>query len=140
VDGTEDYCNSLRPPIVEAKTHKIRVDVTSLDEFRSCAGIKTIDFVKIDVEGAELEVLKGARSVLTATPRPVMLVEVYDIRTGPWGYRAREIVSFLNQLGYRWFSLLADGTLQPVEPTLEVYDMNLVAIPKERPQEHSEGL
>jgi FkbM family methyltransferase len=140
VDGAEDYCNSLRPPIVEAKTHKIRVDVTSLDEFRSCAGIKTIDFVKIDVEGAELEVLKGARSVLTATPRPVMLVEVYDIRTGPWGYRAREIVSFLNQLGYRWFSLLADGTLQPVEPTLEVYDMNLVAIPKERPQEHSEGL
>lgn len=131
VDGTEDYCNSLRPPVVEAKTHKIRVDVTSLDEFRSRAGVQTIDFVKLDVEGAELEVLKGARSLLTAIPRPVMLIEVYDIRTGPWGYRAREIVRHLKQAEYEWFSLLDDGTPRAIESSKDRYDANLVAVPRE---------
>jgi len=84
----------------------------------------------LDVEGAELGALRGARRVL-AEQRPVLLVEVYDIRTRPWRYRAREIVEFLHRDGYEWFRPKEDGTLESVRAGLDFYDANLVAIPEE---------
>jgi hypothetical protein len=91
-----------------------------------------VDFLKLDVEGAELEVLRGAWRLLDSKHRPVILAEVCDIRTAPWGYRARDIVDFLNRLGYLWFSLVADGTAEPIQPGLACFDGNLVAAPSER--------
>jgi hypothetical protein len=70
--------------------------------------------------------------VLQRSPRPVLLVEVYDIRTRPWGYRAHEIVQFLDRIGYQWFQLDDRGSLSRVAPDHDVYDSNLVAIPQER--------
>ena len=133
VEGSEDYCNSLRPPVVQAGTTRVRVNVTSLDDF-FCHG-ERVDFVKLDVEGAELGVLQGAQRLLSAKPRPVLLVEVFDIRTQPWGYHAREIVSSLAVKEYCWFGLLDDGGLTKVSPDLQRYDCNLVAIPNERVSE-----
>jgi len=132
VGGGEDGCNSLRPPAVQSETHAIPVEVVTLDAIVAKLGLTKVDFIKLDVEGAELDVLKGALGVLKTTPRPVLLVEVYDIRTQPWGYKAREIVMFLDQQGYRWFELLNDGSIRPIASTLQVYDANLVAIPEER--------
>lgn len=132
VEGGEDGCNSLRPPAVQSETRPVQVEIVTLDAIASRLGMTKIDFIKLDVEGAELDVLKGALEVLQTNPRPVLLVEVYDIRTQPWGYKAREIVIFLDQLGYRWFELLSDGSILPIAATLQIYDANLVAIPAER--------
>ena len=43
------------------------VSLTSLDEFVGQRGLK-VDFVKIDVEGAELQVLRGARNTFAMRP------------------------------------------------------------------------
>ncbi len=40
-------------------THSVRCDVVSIDEFVSSSRIKKVDFIKLDVEGAEANVLKG---------------------------------------------------------------------------------
>jgi len=132
VDGGEDGCNSLRPPIVDSETRPVRVDVYPFDDVAPKLGLRKVDFIKLDVEGAELDVLRGASGLLKTVPRPVFLVEVYDIRTEPWGYKAGQIVQFLDQQDYRWFELLSDGSIRPVAPNLQVYDANLVAIPEER--------
>ena len=134
VEGSEDYCNSLRPPAVRSPTKTVPVEVTSLQEFLSHQRMGPIDFIKLDVEGAELEVLKGAGEALQNQPRPVLMVEVYESRTEPWGYRSREIVQLLSKAGYDWFSLLNDGTPQSIEPGLDRYDANLVAVPRESVQ------
>ena len=131
VEGAEDYCNSLRPPVTQARTISIRVEVTSLDEYLSNEAIPKVNFIKLDVEGSELDALKGAVRLLATAPRPVLMVEVYDIRTEPWGYRAHEIVQFLSQATYEWFSLLGDGTPRAIEPGKDRYDANLVAVPRE---------
>jgi FkbM family methyltransferase len=50
-----------------------------------------VDFLKIDVEGHELQVLRGARSTI-GRYRPRILAEVKDIPA---------VVAFLSQFGYR---------------------------------------
>lgn len=135
VEGAEDYCNSLRPPVVNARTTTITVQTTTLDKFLSTQTIGEVDFIKMDVEGAELSVLNGAEGLLAKSPRPVWLVELFNMRTAPWGYAAKEVVQLLAKRGYRWYGIQLDGTLTSVEANREVYDANLVAVPPEREQE-----
>jgi FkbM family methyltransferase len=134
VQGAEDGCNSLRPPAVRASTPTVTVDTNSLDRYLEEAGISKVDFVKLDVEGAEREVLLGAQGLLAGSSpsRPVILVEVQDLRTEPWGYCAREILEILDRAGYDWFRMLDDGGLAPIEINNQRYDANLVAIPRDR--------
>jgi FkbM family methyltransferase len=135
VKGRHDWCNSLRPPDVDERTCTVRVEVQRLDDVLEKLEIGRVDFVKLDVEGAELEVLYGAVKLLKgeARPtRPVIMVEVQDLRTRPWGYRAREIVRWLAAMGYRWFQIDSEGRLEVAPIELERYDANLVAIAEER--------
>ena len=132
VQGIEDFCNSLRPPAVDAKTQTVKVRTISLDEFLGRRKIAFVDFIKIDTEGAELEILRGARKLLSSRPRPVLLMEIAEIRTAPWGYPAREIIHFMKELEYVWFSVRLDGSLAELEPDHNLQDTNLVAVPNER--------
>ena len=103
-----------------------------LDNYIRKNDLSRVDFVKMDVEGAELAVLKGATEFLARRPRPVVFCEVQDMRTRPWGYPAREIVEFLRQRGFRWFVPSADGGLRPLPLDQTEFDGNFVAIPEER--------
>jgi hypothetical protein len=106
-----------------------------LDEELRRLGIERVDFMKLDVEGAELGVLQGGSALLSGVSRPAILAEVQDLRTRPWGYAAREIVRFLAEKGYRWFALDGAGSLVPVSTQQETYNANLVALPTERVRE-----
>ena len=130
--GTETGCNSLRAPNVPQDTKRVSVSVESLDSMLQEHRINQVDFIKLDVEGAELSTLRGARQLLSNKPRPVILAEVQDIRTGPWAYRASEVVRFLSSANYRWFRPLADGSLEEIDAMREDYNGNFVAIPEER--------
>jgi len=132
VEGWQDWCNSLRPPKLKEPTQTVRVDVERLDDVLWRLKVDVVDFIKLDVEGAELSVLEGAGRLLQGPSRPVILTEVQDIRTRAWGYRAREIVDLLLGKNYCWYSLKADGSLQPAATDLDSYDANLVALPTER--------
>lgn len=131
VNGDETGCNSLRPPVGVGGTSVARTQVTRLDDWITAQGIERVDFIKLDVEGGEREALQGAEELIERF-RPAILAEVYDLRTRPWGYAAREIVQMLAQRNYRWFRLTEDGSLQPVSPEQEHYEANLVALPAER--------
>ncbi len=53
----------------------IRVPQRTLDE--CAAKLEPPDLIKVDVEGAELEVLEGARELI-AGRRPAMIIEFHD--------------------------------------------------------------
>lgn len=68
-----------------------------------------IGFVKIDVEGHELSVLKGSRKLL-ASSKPVVLVEIED-RHNPGGIRwASDLMGSLGYSGY----FLFEGRFHPL--------------------------
>jgi FkbM family methyltransferase len=54
------------------------VEAISLDEYVRKKGIAKVDFLKIDVEGAEESVLDGATSVLNRD-KPVLLIELHEL-------------------------------------------------------------
>jgi FkbM family methyltransferase len=135
VDGFQDWCNSLRPPAVDEPLRIVRVSVRRLDDVLAELEVTKVDFIKLDVEGAELSVLYGAMKLLRRESRPAILAEVQDIRTQPWGYAAREVIQFLIRMDYRWFAIAAKGTLLPISCDQETYNANLVALPVERTEE-----
>ena len=53
----------------------------------------------------------------------------------PWGYHAREILSLLEQKGFRWFAPIGKGDLVNADRALDFYDHNLVAVPEWRMQQ-----
>jgi FkbM family methyltransferase len=130
--GGQTGCNSLRQPEVFERTLAVPVRIDRLDSILHACHFEKVDFVKLDVEGGELSVLKGGPELLRRQPRPVILVEVQEIRTKPWGYPARDIVHFLSCAGYLWFRPLPNGNLEGITPHEKEYDGNFVAVPEEQ--------
>jgi FkbM family methyltransferase len=63
LQGT-DYEFSLIPSKVAADAQVVTVPVTTLDQFAEQQGIKHVDLLKTDTEGADLDVLRGASDLL----------------------------------------------------------------------------
>jgi FkbM family methyltransferase len=80
-------------------TGSLRVACITLDAFIVNGGLR-VDLIKIDVEGHELEVLKGAMSLLQ-TQHPAVVCEVDDRHLKRMGTSAADLRHFLNRLGYR---------------------------------------
>jgi FkbM family methyltransferase len=86
--------NKKRAYAANAQVQKTTVDVVTLDEFCRSENLRP-DLIKIDVEGFELEVLKGALSLLRDV-RPMLMVE---IQVGH-----KKLVQLAKQYGYRMFT------------------------------------
>jgi FkbM family methyltransferase len=66
------------------KRRYIEVDAETLDNLLKVRGINQVNWIKIDVEGAEYEVLKGAKEILSASKDISILVEIHGKDTyGP---------------------------------------------------------
>lgn len=83
-----------RPPCSEEL-----VQQTSLDRLVDTEGLTRLDLIKLDVEGFELSVLKGARATLTRF-YPAVLIEIESRWTKRYQYSPREIFALLGALGY----------------------------------------
>jgi FkbM family methyltransferase len=68
-----------------------------------------IALVKIDVEGAELSVLHGMRGILTQRAQPYVICEVTDRFLRELGASARELIRFMQSLGFAAFRTPAMG-------------------------------
>jgi FkbM family methyltransferase len=96
----DNSANSLSPPEISPIVGKVTVPVTTLDTFCERAGIKRVNLIKVDVEGAELLVLKGAQRILTEM-RPIIVMEVSKRTTARFGYSVDDLLAFLKQEGYQ---------------------------------------
>ena len=75
---TEGLYDGLRHTRRAPQSRQVQVDVTSLDEAWISLGRPRVSMIKIDVEGGELDVLRGARECL-GRERPHVLLEWCDL-------------------------------------------------------------
>ncbi len=84
-----------------ADVTEVRCRVKILDEyFRSLS--EKIDFIKCDVEGAELLVFKGAEKTL-AEYKPIVFSEILRKWSAKFNYHPNDIISFFKELNYKCF-------------------------------------
>ncbi len=76
------------------------IHLTTLDAFVAERGLKRLDFIKADVEGWELHVLKGAPRTLAAF-KPALFLEAVESSLARAGASPADIWAALAPLGYR---------------------------------------
>lgn len=86
--------------IKEKSENKYIVSITSLDYFVDLYKIQKIDFIKIDVEGMDLDVLKGATNTLKVY-KPNIFIEHSDNRTSI----LNEIIEYLGIDNYKFTTI-----------------------------------
>jgi FkbM family methyltransferase len=72
----------------------------ALDHFLKAEGLRPPDLIKLDVEGAELAVLQGARELI-AQASPLLLIEMEEKNLLAAGASKAAIQQFLSRYGYR---------------------------------------
>ena len=78
---------------------KTVVNLTTLDRFVEEHAIQKIDLMKIDVEGYELNVLRGASHTLRVH-KPVLFIELDDYNLREQGASPSELIGYLQSFGY----------------------------------------
>jgi FkbM family methyltransferase len=81
------------------------VTVGTLDDFAAAQGITAIDFLKIDVEGGEYRLLKGAQRLLSHSPGVIVMFESEEDWCVRSGCKTQDALDLLRGLGfglYRW--------------------------------------
>jgi len=111
--GRCDY-HSLLKDQREREAGAITVKTRTLDSLLEERGQFRVDMIKVDVEGAELEVLKGARETLRRNPHVVLLLELHPLM----GVSPAEACDFLRHLGFSLFQMDSQFTPARVDENL----------------------
>ena len=114
---------------------KIQVPVTTLANALR-AEEQPVHFIKCDVEGAEMSVLRGAVEILKRD-QPLLVLEAEMPSADGRRPRVKEFADFLSPLGYEGFFFEFDGRLKVGRiGELEVGHANVGFAPVSRPEFH----
>lgn len=118
--GSENRQVTLRLPTTEGGAgaasqfldmgEKVDVSMVRLDDFLDREGVPTVDFIKADIEGGELALLRGAERLL-ARCHPVIFIEIVDIHCRRFGHTPLDVIDHLVGHGYRGSYIDENGAL-----------------------------
>jgi FkbM family methyltransferase len=94
----------------DQKSNPIKIHISTIDDFSSTHGIDGIDVLKIDTEGSELSVLKGAARKLARRKIRFVYTEFNDLfeQPGRTGGALFPIYKYLCPFGFRFVAAYTD--------------------------------
>ena len=111
--------------------HTEDVVTKTLDKLIQETKIKQIDAIKIDVEGAELSVLKGGLRTLKIL-KPLLLMELSDRTLRKQGSNSNQIWKLLTRLSYIIYEFnQSSGTLKKARQKKYYDGENIITIPRD---------
>ena len=100
-----------RPDLEDTGMEVQPTPVVTLDGFCAEHGIGQVDFIRMDIEGAELMALMGALTILDRD-RPHVLLEIHPaMLQARFGASGEAVLDLFRDRGYRMFAL-SDGRLE----------------------------
>ena len=113
---------------------KTKAKMITLDKYIEDNEISNLDFIKIDVEGAELKVLEGAKKILKLENPPIWLFEMNEETATEFGYHPTDILEYLlERREYIFYKVINGwGSLQKMKDTSDYHSGdNVFCIPVE---------
>jgi FkbM family methyltransferase len=105
VDSTSSIVPNFRPD--QSIERKIYVQVRPMNEIKLIKDLDEIAIIKIDVEGAEMEVIEGAKKTIESK-RPVLIIEILPVYKEANLFRLdrqRNIEKIMKELNYKLFRI-----------------------------------
>ena len=106
----------------------LSIEVTSIDDYCHQNSIDEIDLMKIDIEGGEIEALKGAYELLQQQRIKCILLEAVDWALNRNGQNVDDLLSLLRGLNYELFEL-HQGTPNVLPHGRRPQGHNIIALP-----------
>lgn len=94
------------------------IEVFTIDWFK----FDKLNFIKIDVEGYELEILKGATETIKKL-KPKMLIEINQMALERMNLKREDIFQFLDEHGYKYENIYP-------KQGLNEYQMDILCLPR----------
>lgn len=112
----------------------IDCQASTIDDFVSENNITKLDFIKCDVEGAELFVYKGGTKTFTEL-KPIIFTEMLRKWAAKFDYHPNDIVKLFAGLDYKCFVIRSGELSELKEVTDETMETNFVFLHKEKHQQ-----
>jgi len=129
-----DYLSTGGGLTEKAGSRQSPVQVVSLDEFLGPKRSSKVEVMKIDVEGLEPQVLRGANRIVEQS-RPIIFLECIDEQSG------NDVQRILSEFGYSYFmvcdasaKLIPIDSIRPaltIEGQIDMSRLNRIAVPSE---------
>ena len=97
-----------------ADTGDTPITSTTLDLFAEQVGLQRLDLIKVDVEGAEISLLRGGEATIRRF-RPILMIEVNTTTLARFGHTPLDLLSEIGRFGYRFWVANRLGVLRPLE-------------------------
>ena len=98
----------VRPDLEDTGVELQPTPVVTLDGYCAANGIGRVDFIRMDIEGAEQKALTGALGIIDRD-RPHVLLEIHPaMLEARFGGSAEAVVEMFRSRGYRMFALNGD--------------------------------
>ncbi|MCA1621776.1 MAG: FkbM family methyltransferase [Acidobacteria bacterium] len=116
----------------EVEAHEVTCELRRMDDLVAPGELPAPDFIKCDVEGAELTVFQGGRDTLDREDAPFILFEANVHAARGFGLdisAARDFLEDLPRARYQFLEVGQAGELSPLEALNPVHS-NLLAVPR----------
>ena len=124
--------SSMKATGTKAEEKSISVPILTLDSYIQQHDIPRVDIIKVDVEGAEDMVIRGAINLLNdLSRRPrIVLLELFDVNLKPFGTTVVEIIARMMDYGYQPHIVNSQGELTPYLNSMANKFYNIIFTPK----------
>ena len=128
----EKYCTkSSEENLGDTDAVKVECKLETMDQFTQDYAIEKIDFVKCDVEGAELFCMQGAIESIKKY-KPIIFLEMLRKWAAKFDYHPNDIINLLKDLDYLCFGINSDGLIETPEVNEQTFETNYIFFHKEK--------